>query len=65
MTNLGVLLAGSDPEQARHWYQMAAEAGNADAMTNLGVLLADDDPEQARRWWERAAEAGDALPERD
>ena len=39
MYNLGVLLDDSDPGQARHWYEKAAEAGHADAMINLGVLL--------------------------
>ena len=57
MTNLGVLLQDSDPGQARHWYEQAAEAGHTDAMTNLGVLLQDSDPGQARRWYEQAAES--------
>ena len=46
MSNLGVLLADSDPDPARRWWKKAAEAG---AMYNLGVLLADSDPDQARR----------------
>ena len=63
--SLGVLLAGSDPGQARRWYEKAAEAGNSDAMFNLGELLEDSDPGQARRWYEKAAEAEDALPEKN
>ena len=39
MYNLGVLLADSDPGQARRWYRQAAEAGDPDAMISLGVLL--------------------------
>jgi hypothetical protein len=61
MNNLGVLLADSDPAQARLWFEKAAEAGNAAAMNNLGVLLADSDPAQARLWFEKAAEAGNAA----
>ena len=38
----------SDPEQARQWYERAAQAGHADAMFILGVLLEDSDREQAR-----------------
>jgi len=47
MYNLGVLLHGSDPEQARQWYERAAQAGDTYAMTALGVLLQDGDPNQA------------------
>jgi len=44
MTNLGVLLEGSDPDQARRWFEQAAEAGGTLAMYNLGLLLEDSDP---------------------
>ena len=58
MFGLGVLLAERvDPpelDQARGWWQKAAEAGHTGAMFGLGVLLADqvDPPEldQARGW---------------
>ena len=39
MNNLGVLLQDSDPDQARDWYERAAQAGDATAMINLGLLL--------------------------
>jgi TPR repeat protein len=49
-------------DQARGWYQKAAEAGHTSAMYGLGVLLEDrmDPPEldQARGWYQKAAEAG-------
>jgi TPR repeat protein len=43
MNNLGALLVGSDPVQARQWFQRAAEAGDTKAMNNLR-LLDDSDP---------------------
>jgi TPR repeat protein len=45
MYNLGVLLANQwDPpelDQARIWWEKAADAGVTKAMYNLGALLAD------------------------
>ena len=43
MVNLWLLLADSDPEQARHWWEKAAEAGDTDAMTRLGALPEEGD----------------------
>lgn len=44
-------------EEARKWYQSAAEAGSADAAFLLGVsLLRDDQDEQGERWLRIAAE---------
>jgi TPR repeat protein len=57
--------ATRQPDDARHWYERAAQAGDVGAMVNLGILLADqlDPPEsdEARRWYGRAADAGDAV----
>jgi TPR repeat protein len=61
MFNLGVLLKDSDPDQARYWYERAAQAGDPAAMNNLGTLLRDSDADQAREWWHRAAQAGNSL----
>jgi len=55
MFNLGVLLAGSNPSQARMRYEQAADLGHTDAMTNLGVLLEDSDREEAIGWCTKAA----------
>ena len=60
MYNLGVLLSDSDPDQARRWYERAAQAGHAGAMYSLGCCSSDSDPDQAREWWQRAAQAGHA-----
>jgi TPR repeat protein len=38
MNNLGILLADSDPVQARKLFQRAAEAGFPKAMNNLRLL---------------------------
>jgi TPR repeat protein len=51
MYNLGVLLANQwDPpelDQARIWWEKAADGGNTNAMYNLGLLLANQwDPPQ-------------------
>jgi TPR repeat protein len=51
-------------DQARRWYQQAADAGDTEGMVHLGDLLAYelDPPEldEARRWFQQAADAGDA-----
>jgi TPR repeat protein len=58
------VLSPPDLGQARHWYEKAAEAGEANAMVNLGLMLADHrdpadlDVEQARHWFHRVAEVG-------
>ena len=54
-----------DYGKAREWYQMAADAGNTDAMYNLGVLYANgygvaQDYDKARQWYQKAADAGNA-----
>jgi TPR repeat protein len=56
--NLGVLLAGSDPDEARRRFEQAAYLGHAGAMFNLGVLLEGSDPGEARRRYEQAADLG-------
>jgi TPR repeat protein len=49
-------------DQARIWWEKAADAGVTEAMYNLGLLLANrwDPPQldQARTWYEKAADAG-------
>jgi TPR repeat protein len=60
MFNLGVVLSERDPDQARHWYERAAEAGNTDAMNNLGLLLEHSDPGRAQQLYRQAAKAGNA-----
>ena len=39
MYNLGILLSETDRNEARRWFEQAAEGGHAAAMFNLGVLL--------------------------
>ena len=58
MFNLGVLLADTDPANARARYEQAAGLGHTRAMFNLAVLLADSDPEAAQSWRERLAQQG-------
>ena len=66
MYNLGVLLANQwDPpelDQARIWWEKAADAGVTKAMYNLDALLADrwDPPQldQARTWYEKGRKEG-------
>src|SRR5665647_2729681 len=58
MYNLGAMLKGSDPEEARRRFEQAADLGDTGAMFNLGVLLAGSDPDEARRRYERAANLG-------
>jgi len=50
MVELGNLLAGSDVEQARRWFEQAVQAGNTVAMYNLAVSLQYSDPDRARFW---------------
>jgi TPR repeat protein len=56
--NLGVLLAGSDPDEARRRYEQAADLGHTGAMFNLGAMLEASDPREARRRYEQAADLG-------
>jgi TPR repeat protein len=64
MFNLGLLLAERlvppDLNEARYWYQRAADANHTGAMLNLAALLADwlipPDVDGARYWYQRAAE---------
>src|SRR5665647_2813552 len=58
MFNLGVLLEGSDPGEARRRYEQAADLGHTGAMTNLGALLEDSDRDKAIGWYTKAAAAG-------
>ncbi|HEY5182851.1 MAG TPA: tetratricopeptide repeat protein, partial [Dermatophilaceae bacterium] len=58
MFNLGVLLAGSDPGEARRRYEQAADLGHSGAMNNLGAILASSDPDEARQRYEQAADLG-------
>jgi TPR repeat protein len=48
---------------ALHWWQVAANGGNADAAYQLGRQLAADQPQQARHWLQLAAERGDRRAE--
>ena len=48
---------------AIHWYRLAADAGNGDAMNYLGLKFADgkgvkQDYGEAMRWYKKAADAG-------
>jgi len=58
-------VAQSD-EQAVHWYQKAAEQGNAAAQNDLGFMylnglgVAQSD-EQAVHWYRKAAEQGNIF----
>jgi TPR repeat protein len=64
--NLGAQLANQwDPpelDQARIWWEKAADAGVTGAMYNLGALLADrwDPPQldQARTWYGKGGKEG-------
>ena len=58
MVNLGALLAETDAEAARGWFEQAVAAGDTGAMVNLGALLKRTDAEAARGWYEQAAAAG-------
>ncbi len=52
----------SDPDQARDWYQKAAEAGSARAAWKLGDLLQAEQPEQARDWYQKPPRAVNCTP---
>jgi TPR repeat protein len=52
-----------DYDEAREWYQKAADAGLAMAMNNLGWLYMNgrgvaQDYGKAREWYQKAADAG-------
>ena len=54
-----------DPAEADHWYHIAAEAGEVDALYNLGALHdhvknGARDAHEALRWFRRAADQRDA-----
>jgi hypothetical protein len=59
MVHYAYRLEKNHPQEARRWYERAAEAGSSYAMMSLGMLLWRSDPAEARRWYERAAESGD------
>jgi TPR repeat protein len=61
MANLGNLLFEVDFEEARPWWEQAAEAGEKTAMANLAIVLAEEDPIAARSWYERVVLTGDTL----
>jgi len=61
MYNVAEQYKDSDPGQARHWYELAAQVGYTNAMVELGNLLAGSDVEQARRWFEQAVQAGNTV----
>lgn len=54
-----------DPGRARHWWTLAAQAGNAHAALRLGEQLAATEPKQAEQWLERAAAQGHRQAARD
>ncbi|MGW8879089.1 MULTISPECIES: hypothetical protein [unclassified Streptomyces] len=56
MYRLAELLTGRLPDQARHWYRRAAEAGHLQAMYAMGTT--GDDLEEPDRWLRRAAQSG-------
>ena len=70
MFNLGVRYGNGkgveqDDSQAVHWYQKAADLGDAPAMCNLGFYYAqgkgvEQDDSQAVHWYQKAADLGDA-----
>ncbi|MGE5707246.1 MAG: tetratricopeptide repeat protein [Bacteroidota bacterium] len=56
--NLGLLFhhgqgVARDPQEAKHWFEKAAEGGNVDAQLMLGIL--SEDPDLALEWLRRAA----------
>ncbi len=61
MNNLAQLLERVEKDdEARQWYERAAELGDTVAMNNLGKLLARiGDYAEAEKWLKRAAELGD------
>ncbi len=72
--NLGSLymgsLVGRDPEKALHWFTLAADAGDFDAMFNIAYIydrgfLGEQDIDQARLWYARAAQAGSGRAQYD
>ena len=57
-------------EQAAHWYQMAADQGNADAQFALGNLYTKGDgvpksEPEAIKWYQKAAAQGHAKARRE
>lgn len=61
LANYGTQLRlDGDPAGARHWYELAVDAGSTRAMYELGTLLWDEDPVAAREWLRRAADAGES-----
>jgi sugar phosphate isomerase/epimerase len=66
-TTWGVLELWRDPpdrDEARRWFTVAAEAGNAHAQYCLGMYATELDPpdlDAARRWFTAAAEGGDPF----
>lgn len=60
MERLGAALESrGEEDEARQWYQQAAEAGLVSAMTDLGRLLFYTDRDESLTWIRRAAESGD------
>ncbi|MGQ5638972.1 MULTISPECIES: tetratricopeptide repeat protein [unclassified Streptomyces] len=57
MYRLAKLLTGREADQARHWYQRAAEAGHLQAMYVMGTF---GDVEEGVGWLRQAAEHGHA-----
>jgi hypothetical protein len=45
-------------EDAKQWWQRAAELGSTKAMLGLAAVAGTDAPEEARGWYERAATLG-------
>ncbi|MEZ5598448.1 MAG: hypothetical protein R3E84_19090 [Pseudomonadales bacterium] len=50
-----------DDAQARHWFAIAAQAGDTDGQYLYATLLERDDPHAAAQWLERAARDGHRL----
>lgn len=68
-TVLADMLALANPEAARHWYEIAAAAGDTQAQHGLARLLAQspapDAPLQSLAWHLQAAQSGYAPAQRD
>jgi TPR repeat protein len=48
----------ADPQEAMHWYSVAAQQGHAKAQWALAELLEQQGSPQALEWYHKAAEAG-------
>lgn len=66
MVNLGTMIEDDEPEQARGWYEKAAELGNVLGQYNLAVAYANGiggpvDAGKAIKFYRKAMEQGDSV----